>query len=205
MDRYLAIVAGAIALGAFAYYLWDIIQGNTRPHRVTWGVWSLISILGVGSALQGGAGWGAAVALVYLVLQLVVFLLSLSKRYGKPGGKRYDYALAATALVVIIAWQTLGLPVVMAAAFAVLADSIGAWPTLRDAWRMPEYEPTLVWVADFVAASLALGALGSYSFTAAAYPGYLAAANGLIAGALVLRWWQGRLAPAAQHTEGVGV
>ena len=188
MDReILGIVGAAVATVAAIYYVYDIIRGDTRPHRVSWGVWALIAVLGAGSALEGGAGAGAYVSLVYVGLTVIVFLLSLAPKYGKPGGEWYDWPLGLAAVGTIVAWQVFGLPVTVAAAVAVAADSAAAWPTLRESYRQPHTESLPVWAADAVAAALGVAAVAEYNFASTAFPVYLMVAQGLIAVTLLVR------------------
>lgn len=194
MDRAsLGLIGAIIASIAGIYYLYTIVHGSTRPHRVTWGVWSLIGVLGVGSAIEGGAKAGSYVALVYVVLEIIVFLLSLSKKYGKPGGESYDYILGAIAVVALIIWRVADLSPNFAATVAVLADGTVAWFTLRESWRQPQTESLIAWLVDVPAAALGVAALASFSYAAIAYPLYLLIGNSAITTALVIRAWQRKL------------
>jgi hypothetical protein len=184
----IGVVATVVAAAAALEYLRTIVRGRTRPHRVTWGVWSLIGGLGAFSALSGGAGPGAYAALVYLGLTIVVFGLSLVPRYGKSGGGAwYDWPLGAAAVAAIVLWRAGGLPVAAAGTVAWAADGLAMWPTLREAWRQPEQEASFPWLADAVASGLAVLALAHYSYAAAAYASYLFAAQTLVALTLVSR------------------
>lgn len=186
------------------WYIYTIVFGTTRPHRITWGVWSLIGILGVGSAFEGGAGAGAYVPLFYLVLQVVVF--GLSWKYGKPGSERegeekFDLLIGAVAVVAVVVWQTIAMPTWLAAAIAVAADAAVLWPTLRESWWQPETESLTAWGLDMFAATLGAAALAELSFSADAYPIYLAVGNAAITGALLIRWIQQR---AEERKQGIG-
>lgn len=183
----LGITAAIIAAWAAVIYVRDTLKGPTRPHRVSWGIWAVIAVLGAGSALEGGARFGAAVSLVYVGLTVVVFILSLAPKYGKPGGEWYDWPLGLVAAATIVAWQMFELPVSIAAVVAVAADSAAAWPTLRESWRQPRSEPLRVWAADAVASAMALVAVAKPSFAALAFPVYLFVAQSLIAGTLYAR------------------
>jgi len=188
----LGIVAGAIAGCAALRYVYTILRGETRPHRTTWGVWTLIGGLGAGSAVDGGAGPGAYVALVYLALHAVVFLLSLSRRFGKAGGEPYDTPLGLTAVAVTVLWQLADLPTPFAATVAVGADGLALWPTLRESWRQPRSESLSAWLADSVAALLGVVAISEHRYASMAYPVYLAMGNSVVAGCLLVRWMQRR-------------
>jgi hypothetical protein len=186
-------IAGALLAGlAGGWYVYTVLRGGTRPHPATWGVWALSGALGAWSAVEGGAGPGAYVALVYLALHIVVFLLSLSKRFGKPGREWYDHPLGLTAAAALVLWQVLDLPAAFAATVAVGADGVALWPTLRESWRQPRTESLSAWLADSVAATLGVLAVPDLEYAPLAFPVYLAVANSAVAGALLARRVQRR-------------
>lgn len=188
----LGLLGAVVAACAAHWYVYSILRGETRPHRTTWGVWTLIGVLGTGSAVDSGAGPGAYVALVYLALHVAVFLLSLSRRFGKPGGEPHDGALGLLAVSAIVLWQVAHLPAGLAATVAVVADGLALWPTLRESWRQPRTESLPAWLADSVAALLGVIAIAEHRYASMAYPVYLALGNSLVAGCLLLRRVQAR-------------
>ena len=192
----LAWIGIAISSVSGVWYVYTIIFGTTRPHRITWGVWSLIGILGVGSAIEGGAGAGAYVPLFYLVLQVVVF--GLSWKYGKPGSEqegeeRFDLLIGTVAVITVVIWRAVAMPTWLAAAIAIAADAAVLWLTLRESWRQPETESLTAWGLDMFAAALGASALARLSFSADAYPVYLAVGNAAVTGALLIRGVQQRI------------
>jgi predicted permease len=190
----LALAGSVLAAGAGGWYVCTILRRQTRPHRTTWGVWTLIGVLGSGSALQAGAGAGASVAMIYLALHVVVFALSLSSRFGKPGGEWYDRPLGLAAVGAIVLWQVMDLPAAVAATIAVAADGLALWPTLRESWRQPHTESLSAWLVDGMAATLGALAVPDLEYARVAYPAYLAVGNSAVAGALLLRWMETRTA-----------
>jgi hypothetical protein len=181
-------LAGAfVALIGAAGYLKSILFGSTRPHRVSWGVWCLIALLGFFASESGGAGPALYVVGAFVAIMVVVFLLTLSPRYGKPGGEWYDPWLGVAAIVTLVVWRLLNLPAALAASVAVAADCFALWPTLRESWRQPETEATWPWVAGTLAFLLGVLAVENRNFAAMAYPAYLLGSNCLIAGALLIR------------------
>ena len=188
----LGIAGALLAALAGGWYVYTVLRGGTRPHPATWGVWALSGALGAWSAVEGGAGPGAYVALVYLALHIVVFLLSLSRRFGKPGREWYDHPLGLTAAAALVLWQVLDLPAAFAATVAVGADGVALWPTLRESWRQPHTESLSAWLADSVAATLGVLAVPELGYAPLAFPVYLAVANSAVAGALLARRIQRR-------------
>jgi hypothetical protein len=196
----LGIIGAIVAILGGAYYVYTIVRGNTRPQRISWGVWSLIGILGAGSAVQGGAGPGAYVALVYVAIEITVFLLSLSNKYGKKGGEWYDYPVGIVAIITIVIWQLADLPAGFAATIAILADVLVNWLTLRDAWLQPKTESLAAWASSIVDISLAIAASAKFSYAAIAYPVYLLIGNSAITGALFIRHMQNRRPPKSTQS-----
>ncbi len=180
MKETLGSVGAVIALAAALYYVYDIVKGSTRPQSITWGVWALAAVLGFTTSRAGGAGPGAYVVGVYVLLTVVVFVLSLFPRYGKPDHEPYDILVVALAVGGLIAWQFFNLPLNFAAAIAVTADAIAFWPTLRGSWRQPDTEPVQVWAADAVAAFLGVLAVTERNFASMAFPLWLAFGQSLI-------------------------
>jgi len=179
-------VAGALVVSVGAiYYLYDIVWGQTRPHRVTWAVWTCIGVLGFGVTDSAGAGPGAYVAGVYTVAYVVTFLLSLTRKYGKSGVRRSDVLLGVVALAGVCLWRFGGLSDPGAAVLAIGCDMAAVWPTLRESWFQPSTESVPTWTADVVGTALGLTAVNGASFAANAYPAYLLVANALVLVTLV--------------------
>lgn len=176
--------AAIVSIGA-VYYLYDIIWGQTRPHRVTWAVWTCIGLLGFGVTDSAGAGPGAYVAGVYTVAYVVTFLLSLTRKYGKSGVRASDILLGVVALAGVGLWRFGGLTDPAAAVLAIGCDMAAVWPTLRESWLQPDTESVPTWTADVVGTALGLAAVTSGAFAANAYPAYLLAANTLVLGTLL--------------------
>lgn len=175
-------------------YLFEIVRRTTRPHRVSWGVWTLIGFLGVAGTFSAGAGLGVAVFAIDLAGGVVVFALSLTRSYGKPGGHSYDIPLGAAAVVILILWQVSHWPPLVAVLSAALADALVSLLTLRDAWRAPQSESTAFWSLGSCAAWLGVLVVHRVTASALIYPVYVASANTLIAGALGVRCLQRRRA-----------
>ena len=184
---WLGALGACIVAAAGVYYVWDIIHGTTRPHRVSWGVWALVGILGFASARDGGAGPGAYVAGVFVLATVVTFALSLVPRYGKPGHRRTDVVLGAVALAGIALWQAGVLPTGVAALVAVACDAVALWPTLRSTYHAPRTESLAAWSANAAGCTIGLAALEGLSLASAAYPVYLAVATGVTAALIVVR------------------
>ena len=165
---------GALIVAVSAgYYFADVLRGRTRPHQASWLVWAVVGVLGFGTADDGGAGPGAYAAAVDALAAVATFTLSLVPRFGKPGLRRSDVVLGAIALAAVVLWRWGPLSTGWAAVLAVGCDAAALWPTVREGWLRPELESRTSWGADVLGNGLCLGAVGSASIAALAYPIYL--------------------------------
>ncbi len=183
----LGILGAVIAGISGIYYIYTILKGYTKPHRVTWFGWSLATILGAWAAFSAGAGGGALVPATYAVVLSIIFLLSLVPKYGKPGGDRMDYVIAAVATGGILLWQVADLPIAAATTIAILSDMWFSWLTVRESWRQPETEAIGPWLAGSLACALGVAALDSFAYAAAAFPVYILLVNLAIVSVLAVR------------------
>jgi hypothetical protein len=173
MHPVLGLVGAAIVACSAVYYAVDVLRGNTRPQRTSWGVWALVGVLGFGSADAGGAGPGAYAAGVDAIACIATFALSMHPRLGKPGGRRTDLLLAAVAVVGVVLWRWGPLGDTGAAVLAVSCESVALWPTLRDGWRNPQLESLASWAADIVGNTLCISAVATVSVASLAFPVYV--------------------------------
>jgi hypothetical protein len=182
------VAAAAIATAAASWYLYTIIRRQTRPHRVTFAVWTLAGVLGISSSFDAGAGAGAYVATVYAAFTAVVFLLCLVPGFGKPNAERpSDWLLGMVSCATLLAWSLTPLPTAAAATVAVGADAAIAWPTIREAWRQPYCEAVGPWIVGMIGSSLALAAIRHVSYASMAYPAYIALLELVVAAILLAR------------------
>jgi hypothetical protein len=169
----LTVVGSILLLIGSGSYVWSIIKGDTRPHRVSWGGWALAGFLGVWASLDGGAKIGLLVTALVELIVVTVFVLSLFKIYGKPGGRKSDYIAGTVAAVALISWRAAHFSPSIAVTIAILADAVFVWFTVREAWLQPDTEPLQPWIIAGVGAVLGFLALGDYNYAAAAYPAYI--------------------------------
>jgi hypothetical protein len=190
MQGIFSLCGSVIAVFAAALYIRSILKGETRPHRVTWGGWTLVGLLGLVSSREGGAGVGLVVTAVFVVTVALVFLLSLSPKYGKPGGQKIDLIAGAIAGLVLLSQLIIDYSPAIGATVAVLADIVFLWPTVRESWSHPEHEALHPWVIGALAEALGVMALGNYSFASSAYSVYILCGNMIVIGALLLSPWK---------------
>ena len=183
----LSVLGVLVATFSAVLYIRTILSGESKPHRVTWGGWTLVGVLGLISSAKGGAGIGLIVALSFVFGVAIIFCLSLIPKYGKPGGNRLEYLAAAIAAVTLLTQLFVGYSPAVGATVAIAADLVFLWPTLKAAWVQPDTEAMHPWVIGAIAEFLGVLALGNYSYAASAYSIYILAGNVAIILALAIR------------------
>lgn len=178
------LVAGIVALLAFVPYIASIIRGVTRPSLTSWFIWTLVGVMIVASYRASGATHTLWVAGSYVLGPLIVTLLSL--RYGERGTTTLDWVCLTISVGSLIPWWLLR-SAPSALALNILADVLGAVPTIRKSWMAPESEDRLAWLIAFLANCINLLAVAEWTPRIYAYPLYAFATTGVVAGILCIR------------------
>jgi hypothetical protein len=190
----LGIIASVLVAISSVLYILDIFRGRTRPHPVSWAVWTLIGLLGTAGTIQGRAGPGAFVPLEYLIVCASVFVISMFPGYGKGGRRRYDVPLGIAAATTLIIWQLANWPSALAVGVAIATDASVTWMTLRDGWSNPSSESAAAWSVGAVGALIGVAATQHLTFGAIGYPAFIAFASTVTAVSLLVRSRQPRFA-----------
>ncbi len=150
MKPLLLVLATVIDLTGTTNYIWNIVKGETRPHRTTRLVLFGVSITNMIGAVSAHAGAGTIIlSTLFLARGLILALLSIKKGIG--GASKADIICAAIAVAGIIAWKLSG-DGVTALVFAVIADAVAYIPAVIKTWKQPNTEsPLLYWLGGLAA------------------------------------------------------
>ncbi|WP_299606029.1 hypothetical protein [uncultured Tateyamaria sp.] len=180
----IGIASALLSTYAYLPYVFDTLSGRTRPQRASWMIWSVLGSIALASQIYEGASaslWFAAIQVGGTVL---IFILSL--KHGTGGFlNRSDACVLAAAAVGVLAWA-LTETAVYALAITITISMMGGAITVTKAFRSPETETLTTWSASFVAATLAIVAVGGLDWVLLAYPLYLWVLNGAIVLAILL-------------------
>lgn len=177
------LVAGAMAVVDTFPYIRDTLRGNTRPHRGTWLIWSVLAAVAFFSQLADGASWSLGMVGGQSIVTLAVFALSL--HFGVGAG-RNEVGLMIIALVGVAGWFVISAPIV-ATISVVLADLIGLLLMLPKTYRDPYSETLVTFALSSVGGVLGALAVGSWDPALLVYPMYFAAMNLFVAALLAIR------------------
>ena len=175
--------AGLLSLSAYLLYARSIISLRSQPSLVTWGIWSVLLSLTAASYFAVGAHetfWFAAGnALGAILCGAVAF------KTGRWIWTPLDLVALSGAALGIGIWAYTNSPFAALLAF-IVADFMGAVPTLYKAAKKPLTEELFPWGITAVASALSLLAISSWSLQIAIYPLYMVVTN-LSIFALLLR------------------
>lgn len=149
-------------LSAFAYlpYIRDTLRGTTHPQRASWLIWSVLGSIAFFSQLYEGATASLWFAGAQVSGTIVVFLLSLRCGVGGLVNKPDACVLLAAALGLALWYMTE--TAVYALAITISISLLGGVVTMCKAYLTPQSETISTWACSFVAACLAILAVGAY-------------------------------------------
>jgi hypothetical protein len=172
MDHELiGIIAGVLAFVTVIPYVWDIIGGITKPNTVTYFVWTLLQSIAIMAQIQAGASWSIFLLVGTTINTGIIFLLSLTS-FGYKEYSRVDtvaLVLAGVAIAVLIFTDH----PVLAILLPVVADAIGAIPTLVKTRKYPHTEDRLAWFVMIIAAALGVLSTEKFDMANLLYPSFL--------------------------------
>jgi hypothetical protein len=163
----IGIVAGVIAFASYLPYIISILRGKTKPSRATMAIWVVVDSVIAASYIASGARTTVFTAVAYAVMQVII--LGLAIKHGMGGRSWLDVACITGAIIGMVAWFiTKNAPTALF--IATFVELLGFVPTIKKAYLYPDTEDTLAWVMAFLAATLNLIAIDSFSPQISVYP-----------------------------------
>lgn len=174
MQELLVILAGAIALGGYVPYAFDIVKGRAQPSRSARFMFMFLLLVTI--LQQTAVQSGSLIAFTAGELIGSVTILVLAIKYGVGGLARLDLACYGLLVVDVVVWLSTG-NALIALHLSVLADLIAFTPTLVKTWHQPKSETALFFISGIAAPALNILATGRYNYAVLLFPVYLALAN----------------------------
>ncbi len=179
MLEYLVLVAAAASLLAVCIYIRSMFEGQTKPNRITWFMWSVAPSIATAAALSKGVGWAVIPVFMSGFCPFLVFTSSFfnKKAYWKLSS--FDYLCGALSGLALVLWFTTN-DANLAIIFAIVSDAFAAVPTLTKAWHNPETESAWPFIIGVFSPLTSFLAATTWAFSELAFPTYLIAINILL-------------------------
>jgi hypothetical protein len=180
-------LAVAIAVAAYAVYVWQSFWGETRPHPLSWLIFGILT--GTGYLVQldeaaGPASWVMAITTVFCLLLCV-----MSFWRGERAFPWYEWAFLFAAAVVFIFYLLSGQPT-LSAVLASFVNVLGFGPTVTKAWRRPHSDSVATFTLNGLKFVPSFFALDNVSVATVVFPATLVVANLAVAAMIYVRRMQ---------------
>jgi hypothetical protein len=178
--HWLVLLSAIISILGSLAYIKNTASGKTKPNRVSWLMWSLAPMIGTGAALAAGAEiWATTRIFLAGFPALIIFIVSFLNPKSYWRLNIFDLICGVFSFLAIIIWGVIGYPVI-AILFAAMADGFAALPTIVKAWRYPQTETGLTFLAGLIATLLILPSIPQWNIENASFQIYLLIANSFI-------------------------
>lgn len=165
MKEIVVEVSGALsvvlAFWAGIPYIRSILDGRTKPHQMTWLVFTIMNGVVFTSQYLKGARASVLISLVFFVFTIIDFLLSL--RFGVRNTSRWDKLLLSLSLLTIVAWILTKNPSV-AIWLTVVIDVFATTMMILKIKKHPGSEAPGPWVAGMLAYLFTVTSLANKPF-----------------------------------------
>lgn len=168
MKELFGLASLAVVIAAYAPYLRDILKRKTKPHALSWLVWSVLAAIAFAIQITNDGGAGSWLMGVTSLITFVIFLLSF--RYGEKNILTVDWLSLLFAAGALLLWFITDNPLWSVLLIALIDAVGGFFPTFRKSIKHPEQETVSSYFIYGFSLCLSLLALGSFNFVNAFYP-----------------------------------
>ena len=190
MSEVLGYASGILMALSVIPYARSILRRETKPQRMTWLIWSILTFIAFFSQLAKGGTWSLLLTAGDTLAILIVFFLSF--KFGVGGFRRIDIISLCGAFVSLFLWYVTKEPAI-ALFLIILTDFFGAHLTIVKSWRDPASENWVGWAICGVGGILGTLAVGEFNFILLVFPFYIFLINSSMALIILLRRRKGEL------------
>lgn len=176
-EKQLVIVSALIHLFGGFSYLKDTILGKTKPNRVTWIGCAATPLIGAFAALSQGADTWATVRIFlagFLPAMIVVASFVNKNSYWKT--TKFDLMCGLLSFIALFVWLAASSPR-LAIVLVVFGDGFAFLPTILKAWRYPETETRITYVASLLGVLLVIPSIPNWQIENCGFQIYLIVAD----------------------------
>ena len=170
-------IASVISVVAYIPYIVDIFKNKTKPHVISWFIWSAMSGIAFFSQIVGGAGIGSFLLGFTTVMCFLIALLSIKK--GTKDVEFVDWLTAAGSVSALVFWVLTKTPY-LSVMIITVSDFLATFPTIRKTYKNPYQETSSFYLLNTAKYFFGVMALEKYSLITTLYPAYLLVINGVV-------------------------
>lgn len=158
---------GAVLLTPVATYplCKGIINGSQRPSKMTWIIWTLLTVILAGGMYQ--ADKLSSQMIIILACDFVI--VGLLMWFGKSGWTKTDKLTLLACTVIMASWAMTGNALV-AIVLSLLANAVATWPMLKELKKNPLAESPLPYSIMFAASWMQLFSIETWQWASALQP-----------------------------------
>jgi hypothetical protein len=138
----LSILAGALLIGGYIPYIWEVAQRKTIPNRASWFIWALSTVSLLFGVQETGTHEAIWVPIADAVGCTIIFILAVP--FGVGGWSKTDRVSLVVSISSLVLWWYTG-----NAFIALIANLLvyvtGYIPTIVKAWKDPKSESKSAW------------------------------------------------------------
>lgn len=176
----LVVISAFVSLVGGYAYVRDTLKGETKPNRISWGMWALAPLVGTAAAVGAGADlWTVVRIFLAGFVPLLVFISSFFNKDAYWELNRFDVTCGALSLLALMVWGFAGSPE-MAILLAAAGDGFAVIPTARKAWKYPETETSTVYFTGLISTLIILPSIPVWNIANSSFQIYLLLSNTII-------------------------
>jgi hypothetical protein len=176
MSHVIVLLGVAVSFFGGLVYMRDTLSGTTKPNRVTFLIWAIAPLTAAAASFSSGVTWAVLPVFISGFIPLLILIASFTNKHAYWKLGFFDYVCGIFALLALLLWAITKDPDI-AIVFAILSDAFAVLPTLRKAWKYPETETAIAYIAGLFTALTSFSEISTYSFAAVAFPAYLSFAG----------------------------
>ncbi len=177
IPHFLVFLSALVSIAGSSAYIRDTILGKSKPNRVSWSMWALAPLIGTAAALSAHADpWATVRIFLAGFLPLLVFTTSFINPKSYWRLSIFDLLCGSCSVLALILWLGIDSPR-LAILLAAVGDGFASLPTIIKAWKHPETETGVTYIASLVAVLLIIPSIPVWNIENSAFQVYLIIAN----------------------------
>jgi hypothetical protein len=180
----LGILSVILTIVAYVPYFRSLLNHQTKPHLLSWIIWTIMNGIAFFAQYIKGAGAGSWMTALTAILSVVV--IGFAIKTGEKNITRSDWMAFTGAFLAMFLWYLTTDPL-WAIIIVSIIDILACYPTLRKSYSKPYQESALSYGLCAARSALAIFALENYSVVTILYPIAMTLSNGLLTCMLIWR------------------